>query len=63
MLTVTYKDRIYLDKYRCIDRVKTQRVYSKAFTQGGLTYFKRDQFNYFVIETDNIINVVEVKNA
>lgn len=59
MLIVTYKDRIYLDKYRCIDKTKTQRVYSKVFTQGGLTYFKRDPFNYFVIDTDNIINVME----
>ena len=60
MITVTYKERINLDKYRCIDNIKKQRVLGKAFTQGDLTYFKRDQFNYFVIETENIISILEV---
>ena len=59
-MTVIYKERIFLDRYRCIDTVKKINVIKKAFIQGGLTYFKIDNFNYFIIDSDLIINVIEV---
>ena len=59
-MIVTYKERVLLDRFSCIDNVKKINVIKKAFTSGGLTYFKKDQFNYFVIETDFIINIIEV---
>ena len=54
MYYVKYKERFFLDKYRCIDTENTLRAFSK-FTHGGLTYYKVDRFNYEVIDTDFIL--------
>lgn len=54
-MTVTYIERVYLDRFSCIDRVKTFRALS-YFIQGGLYYFKVDRFNYKVVEKDRIID-------
>ena len=58
-MIVTYMERTFIDRYTCIDRQRTFTALS-FFVQGGLTYFKLDQFNYKVIETDFIISVEEV---
>jgi hypothetical protein len=60
MLNVTYKERCFIDKYTCIDNIKNIIVKNKAFTQGDLVYFKKDNFNYFVIENNLILDIKEV---
>ena len=57
-MIVTYVDRVQLDPFRALDTVKTFHALS-SFTQGGLTYFKIDRFNYKVIETDFIQSIKE----
>lgn len=58
-MIVTYRDRHFLDRFRCIDTVRSFRAIS-SFVQGGLTYFRVDRYNYKVIETNFIISVEEV---
>ena len=57
-MVVTYIDRVFLDKYRCIDTDRTFHAIS-SFVQGGLTYFKTDRFNYRVVDTDFIKKIRE----
>ena len=58
-MIVVYRERAFFGRYSCIDNIKKVAVKEKSFTQGGLTYFKKDRFNYFVIDTDFIIEVIE----
>lgn len=57
-MKVTYIERHFLDKYRCIDTERTFNALS-SFQQGGLTYFKTDRFNVRVIETHFIKSIQE----
>lgn len=57
-MKVTYIDRRFLDRYRCIDTERTFYALS-SFQQGGLTYFKTDRFNVRVIETNLIKSIQE----
>ena len=57
-MKVTYIDRRFLDRYRCIDTERTFCALS-SFQQGGLTYFKTDRFNVRVIETNLIKSIQE----
>lgn len=57
-MKVTYRERHFLDKYRCIDREVT-RSFSKSWQVGGLTYFKQGEFTIFTVETDFIVNITE----
>ena len=56
-MTVTYIERVQLDPFRVLDTVKKFRALS-SFTQGNLTYFKIDRFNYKVVETAFIKSIV-----
>ena len=55
-MKVTYKERMFLDRYTCIDR-ETTRYFDKKWETGGLTYFKRGQFEIFCVETAFIISI------
>ena len=57
-MLVKYRDRNYIDKYKCIDSVKTFRALS-SFDSGGLRYYKVDAFNYKVVEINMIIEEVK----
>ena len=62
MLKVIYRDRIFLDKYKCIDNLKELYAHS-YFTSGisgDLYYFKLDRFNYKTLGKDEIISIEEV---
>ena len=56
-MKVIYKDRNFLDRFRCIDSVK-ERFFDSCWTSGGLTYFKQG-FNCFTVETACIIEIIE----
>ncbi len=53
---VVYIQRQYLDKYRCIDRVKTVNI-CRTFENGGLLYGYIDRFNTITIDKDMIISI------
>ena len=55
MKKIVYYRREYIDKYRCIDYPCIDFVVDDvpAFKQGGLFYFKKDNFNYLVLSKDN----------
>lgn len=57
-MKVTYIERSFLDKFRCVDRMKT-RIFDKKWEYGGLTYFKLGQFTVFTIETNLIVDITE----
>ena len=57
-MLVKYRDRSYIDKYKCIDSLKTFRALS-SFDNAGLRYYKIDAFNYKVVEINMIIEEVK----
>lgn len=57
-MIVKYKDRFYIDKFKCFDSIKSFRALS-SFDSGGLRYYKIDEFNYKVIEINMIIEEVK----
>ena len=62
MLKVIYRDRIFMDTYKCIDNLKEFRAWS-YFTggiSGDLYYFKLDRFNYKTLSKEDIISIEEV---
>ena len=56
MKKVTYNERYFIDKYTCIDKPVT-RYFVSSWSNGGLTYFKANEFNVFCVDTDMIINI------
>lgn len=62
MLKVIYRDRIFLDKYRCIDNLKELHAcsYFTSGISGDLYYFKLNEFNYKTLAKEDIISIEEV---
>ena len=62
MLKVIYRDRIFIDTYKCIDYPKElyARSYFTSGISGDLYYFKVDRFNYKTLGKDEIISIEEV---
>ena len=62
MVKVIYRDRIFLDKYRCIDNLK--ELYACNYFTGGISgnlyYFKLNEFNYKTLAKEDIISIEEV---
>ena len=63
MVKVTYKERHFINKYRCIDYEK--ELLANSYFVGGISnelyYFRLDEFNYKTLGKDEIINIEEVK--
>ena len=59
MLKVTYRERIFLNRFRCIDYKKELKALS-YWRSGDLYYFKIDRFNYKVLGVGDTINIEEV---
>lgn len=62
MLKVIYRDRIFIDRFKCIDNPKELYAYS-YFTSGisgDLYYFKLNEFNYKSLSAEDIISIEEV---
>lgn len=57
-MKVTYKERNFIDEYKCIDREVT-RNFDTSWKVGGLTYFKQGQFTIFTVETDFIVSITQ----
>ena len=59
MLKVTYRERIFLDRFRCIDYKKELKALN-YWQSGDLYYFKLDRFNYKVLGIEDTISIEEV---
>lgn len=62
MLKVIYRDRVFIDTYKCIDNLKELHAHS-YFTSGisgDLYYFKLNEFNYKTLAKEDIISIEEV---
>lgn len=60
MLKITYRERIFLDRFRCIDYKKEFKAWS-YWRSGGLYYFKIDRFNHKVLAIEDTISIEEVR--
>ena len=62
MLKVIYRDRIFIDTYKCIDNLK--ELYARSYFTGGISgnlyYFKLSEFNYKTLAGEDIISIEEV---
>lgn len=59
MLKITYRERVFIDKYKCIDYKKEFKAWS-YFQSGNLYYFKVDRFNHKVLAIEDTINIKEL---
>ena len=62
MLKVIYRDRVFIDRFRCIDNLK--ELYACSYFTGGISgnlyYFKLDRYNYKTLAGEDIISIEEV---
>ena len=62
MLKVIYRDRVFIDKYKCIDNLK--ELYARNYFTGGISgelcYFRLNEFNYKTLAKEDIISIEEV---
>ena len=62
MLKVIYRERNFLDKYKCIDNLK--ELYARSYFTGGISgdlyYFRLNEFNYKSLSAEDIISIEEV---
>ena len=59
MLKVTYRERDFIDAYKCIEIKRELKAWS-YWRSGGLYYFKIDRFNHKVLGVEDTINIEEV---
>ena len=59
MVKVTYRERVFIDRFRCIDYKKEFKAWN-YWKSGGLYYFKVDRFNYKVLAIEDTISIEEV---
>ena len=59
MVKVTYRERHFIDRFRCIDYKRELKAWD-YWQSGGLYYFKVDRFNYKVIGIEDTINIEEL---
>ena len=59
MVKVTYKERHFIDRFRCIDYKKELKALS-YWQSGDLYYFRLDRFNYKVLGIEDTISIEEV---
>ena len=62
MLKVIYRERQFINKYKCIDNLK--ELYAHSYFTGGISgdlyYFRLSEFNYKTLSKENIISIEEV---
>lgn len=62
MLKVTYRERIFIDTYKCIEFKRELKAlsYFTGGISGELYYFRLDRFNYKSLGIEEIISIEEV---
>ena len=53
-MIIKYRERIFIDKYRCIDIVKEINA-NRMFESGGLLYIYKDRYNIMTIAKEDVI--------
>ena len=59
MLKVIYRERVFIDAYKCIECKRELKAWS-YWKSGDLYYFKVDRFNYKVLAVEDTINIEEL---
>ena len=59
MVKVTYRERHFIDTYKCIEFKRELKAWS-YWRSGNLYYFKVDRFNYNVIGVEDTISIEEL---
>ena len=59
MKKIKYRDRCYIDHFRCIDKIKTIILF-ECWYHGNLLYGYRDRYNTITISKSDIISIQEV---
>ena len=62
MLKVIYRERVFIDTYKCIDYPK--ELYARSYFTGGISeelyYFRLNEFNYKSLAKEDVISIEEV---
>lgn len=56
-MKITYRQKGIPFDFKRIDSIKFENVQGLAFTSGELLYFKKNTFNYFVIDKNDVIKI------
>ena len=63
MLKVIYRERQFINKYKCIDNLK--ELHARSYFTGGISgtlyYFKLIEFKYKTLAKEDIISIEEVQ--
>lgn len=59
MLKIIYRERVFIDTYKCIEHKKEFKAWS-YWQSGDLYYFKVDRFNHKVLAVEDTISIKEV---
>ena len=57
-MIITYKDRQFLDRFRCIDKIKKVSLF-KTWKSGGLLYGYKNEYQVISLDIDFIISIEE----
>ena len=57
-VTVTYRIRSFIDRFRCVDREDKITLF-RIWENGGLVYGYKDRFNVVSIAKEDIISITE----
>lgn len=58
-MKVTYRNRVFIDRYRCIDHEEAL-IATKTFRQGNILYCYIDRYNMKAISIEDIISIEEI---
>ena len=62
MVKVIYRDRVFIDTYKCIDNLK--ELYARNYFTGGISgdlyYFRLNEFSCKTLGKEDIISIEEV---
>ena len=56
-VTFYTRDRVYIDRYTCIDKENQPVTLDKFITHGGLIYYKINQFEWCTISLDDVLRI------
>lgn len=55
-MIIKYRERIFIDRYKCIDVIKEINA-NRMFEYGGLLYVYKDRYNIMTIAKEDVIEI------
>lgn len=55
-MIIKYRERIFIDRYKCIDVIKEINA-NRMFESGGLLYVYKDRYNIMTIAKEDVIEI------